>query len=134
MSDHEAVLFANEAFYAAFRGRDVEAMVEVWASAAPLTCIHPGWDALDGRDAVIESWEGILGGGNAPDIQCHAARAHIYGVVATVICFEEIDDDYLIATNVFVREDGRWKMVHHQAAPTSGAPPPETETPPPSVN
>ncbi len=28
----------------------------------------------------------------------------------------------LIATNIFVRENGAWKMVHHQAGPTAGVP------------
>lgn len=134
MSEHAAVLFANETFYAAFRDRDMAAMEDVWAIEAVVTCIHPGWHALNGRDEVMESWQSILGGGNAPDIAARGAQAHLYGDAATVICFEEISGDYLIATNYFVRERGRWKMVHHQAAPTSGVPPEEPDSEPDRIN
>ena len=36
-----------------------------------------------------------------------------------LIASECIGDARLTATNVFVREDGRWRMVHHMAGATS---------------
>jgi hypothetical protein len=36
-----------------------------------------------------------------------------------VVCEEQIADDVLVATNVFVRERGGWKLAHHQAAPVA---------------
>jgi len=111
------VLFANEAFYRAFADRDVAAMDGVWAAHAPVACIHPGWNALVGRDKVMASWRSILAGG-APDIRCRNAEASVFGSVAFVICYEQIGGEFLVATNVFVREEARWKMVHHQAGPT----------------
>ena len=39
------------------------------------------------------------------------------GESAFVICEEQVAEDVLIATNVFVRERGGWKLAHHQAAP-----------------
>ena len=134
MVQHEAVLFANEAFYLAFRERDLPAMDAVWSEQSTVSCIHPGWPALHGRDEVIDSWQSILGNDGASDIRCRAARAMVYGDAATVICYEEIGGDYLIATNVFVREAGGWKMVHHQAGPTSGAPADEPDAGPGAVN
>lgn len=134
MSDRDAVLFANEAFYLAFQGQDMAAMDDAWARSAPVTCIHPGWSMLIGRDSVLDSWRGIFEGGNAPDIECRAPRAFVYGDVATVLCFEAVGGGFLIASNLFVREHGRWKMVHHQAGATNGTPPPEEETPPGNVN
>ena len=121
MSEHEAVLFANDAFYMAFDRRDMDAMDAVWASRAPVTCIHPGWNPIDGRDAVMESWEAILTGSGSPKIKCKGARAHVIGGVAYVTCHEILDRGFLVATNVFVHEDGSWKMVHHHAGT---APPP----------
>ena len=47
------VLAANEAFYEAFRQRDMAAMEALWAQHAPVTCIHPGWEALVGRADVL---------------------------------------------------------------------------------
>ena len=125
MSESAAVLFANDAFYLAFAGKDLEAMDSLWARHAPVTCIHPGWDAITGRDEVMESWRAILTNPNAPRIECRDPRAHLNGDVAYVICYEAIDRAFLIATNLFVREDGTWKMVHHQAGATRATPPEE---------
>jgi hypothetical protein len=34
-------LFINEAFYQAFRARDLAAMDDLWAREAPVVCIQP---------------------------------------------------------------------------------------------
>lgn len=111
------VLEANESFYRAFARRDAGAMARVWAERRPVVCIHPGWDVLEGREGVLESWQRILGSGNAPDVRCAVAEAHVHGEVALVTCHEVLEGGRLAATNVFVREDGAWRMVHHQATP-----------------
>ncbi|HAA93874.1 MAG: DUF4440 domain-containing protein [Rhodospirillaceae bacterium] len=134
MSERDAVLFCNDAFYAAFAGRDVDAMESLWAKVDDVSVIHPGWEPLFGRDAVIESWVGILSNENSPAIECRAARAVVRGESATVVCFEEIEGNFLVATNLFVKQDGAWRMTHHQAAPTSGRPSPEDQDQPPSIN
>jgi hypothetical protein len=41
----------------------------------------------------------------------------VIGDSAYVVCGESIEGAELVATNVFVREDGTWKLVHHQAGP-----------------
>ena len=120
MSPHEIdVLEANSAFYVAFLRRDVEAMDAVWARRAPVACIHPGYGVLRGRAAVIDSWRGILGSDASPKITCSDAAAHVLGEAAFVTCRELIGGGRLIATNIFVHEDGKWRMVHHQAAPVA---------------
>jgi len=134
MSEREAVLFANEAFYVAFLSRDFSAMADAWARSATVTCIHPGWSLIVGREPVLDSWRGIFEGGNAPAITCCAPQAFVYGDAATVLCFEAVGGGYLIATNMFVREDGRWRMVHHQAGATNGVPPDEDSTSAGNVN
>ena len=70
MSDHQAVLFANEAFYHAFADRDFGAMTALWSDSAPLTCIHPGWGMLDGREDIFESWSAIISNPESPNIEC----------------------------------------------------------------
>jgi len=111
------VLAANEAFYQAFATRDLEAMEALWATGVPVACIHPGWNVLRGRELVIASWKSILSGENPPDVMCGNASAHVLGESAFVICEEQVAEDVLIATNVFVRERGGWKLAHHQSAP-----------------
>ncbi len=121
-----AVLFANEAFYAAFTTRDLEAMEKVWSERENITCIHPGWTALLGREAVMESWRAILTNPQSPQVAISGAAAMLLlGEVAYVVCYEHLTDAVLAATNIFVREDGWWRLVHHQAG--TSPPPAETE-------
>lgn len=113
--DEPVVLFANEAFYLAFAGRDYPAMDAIWSRRPSVTCIHPGWRALIGREAVMKSWRAILDSPDSPRIVCRNAVARVLGDVAYVICCEIISNGVFAATNVFIREDGGWKLIHHQA-------------------
>jgi ketosteroid isomerase-like protein len=122
MPERDAVLFANEAFYRAFADRDVAAMEALWSREAPVACIHPGWSALVTRRDVIESWRRILTNENAPQVACREPSVFVHGDIAFVVCYEEIDGNYLVATNVFRREGRQWKLVHHQAGPTAYTP------------
>lgn len=123
MSDRDAVLFANEAFYAAFAGRDYGAMEKLWSETAPVSCIHPGGGPVYDREAVLQGWQSILGNQATLDIRCIGPRVRLFGDSAAVICFEVIAGNNLIATNTFVREGKAWKLVHHQAGPTAEEPP-----------
>ena len=131
MSDIDALLFANEAFYRAFADRDAQAMDAVWGEREPIVCMHPGWDLLTGREAVMRSWAAIIANPRSPDIGCHAAVAHAKGDLGVVICYEELEDQFLLATNMFLRDGRLWKMIHHQSGPTQGRPPPEEDAPEP---
>ena len=115
MREVEVVLAANEAFYTAFATRDVDAMEALWAQQARVACIHPGWNALHGREAVLASWRDILSNPNSPPIRCSDAVAQVLGATAVVTCTERFPGAELVATNIFVVEDGAWKLVHHQA-------------------
>ena len=111
------VLEINQAFYRAFSARDFEALEALWARRSPVACIHPGWDALDGREEVLGSFKAILGSGRSPSVRPTSAQARLLGEVAYVTCHEVVGDGRLMATNVFVREDGAWRLVHHQSSP-----------------
>lgn len=114
---------ANEAFYEAFRKRDANGMGVLWAKNAPVACMHPGMKPLVGREAVLRSWRGILAHPQAPSLGCSEVEVHVLGTSAFVTCLEgtEGDGPRLAATNVFIHEDGRWRLVHHQAGPLSPA-------------
>jgi hypothetical protein len=116
------LLAANEAFYRAFAAQDAEAMDVLWVRDGPVACIHPGWGALSERRRIMESWQAIFEGPNSPEIVCLAPRAYDLGEIGFVICFEQVGNTCLIATNVFAHRDGGWRMVHHQAGPTSVRP------------
>ena len=122
MSDRDAVLFANEAFYRAFADRDPRAMEKLWSHKWPVCCLHPGWRPVFDPQAIFKSWEAILLNPESPKIKCRNPRVQVYGDVSSVICFEELATATLITTNIFHREGKIWKMIHHQAGPTSASP------------
>jgi len=117
----ERVLFANDAFYLAFAGGDMAAMLSAWSDRDDIACIHPGWELLKDRSNVMESWQAVLA--NPPPVRVVAPTVFFRGAAAFVACYEEIGGGYLLATNIFFLEDREWKMVHHHAAPTRGKPP-----------
>src|SRR5690606_40235044 len=131
------VLAVNAAFYEAFRARNFTAMVSLWARVAPVACVHPGLLPIVGREAVLRSYRGILSHPEAPTLRCSSERAHVLGTSAFVTCLEGNpgQEPRLVATNIFTLEDGRWRLVHHQAAPLSprgGRP--SSPPPPPSLD
>ena len=67
------------------------------------------------------SWELIFEDSGPHDIKCINERVYLIGESAYVTCSEVFPDGQLMATNIFVIEEGQWRMVHHQAGPISGS-------------
>lgn len=117
MTESDAVLAANLEFYRAFTARDFEAMDRLWARKVTVLCTHPGWIPVAGRGAVMASWHGILSNPDSPRVMCHDDAAYLYGDLAVVQCEEELSGGHLAATNVFIKEDGAWRLMHHHSSP-----------------
>lgn len=123
MHNYEDVLSANEAFYDAFGAGDMHAMENIWAKSGNVSCLHPGWHPLFNRDEILSSWQGILGNKDRPKIECLHPQVDIRGDTAVLLCYELLDSGYLLATNIFVREDEAWRMMHHHSG--GPVPPPD---------
>ena len=115
MSQNEQILFANEAFYLAFGARDLAAMDAVWDRQGPVCCVHPGWRPINDRDAVMESWKGIFTSDGEHEVRSAQAKLTQHADVALVTCYELLATSYMVATNIFVRREGGWRMIHHHA-------------------
>lgn len=120
--DETELLLANDAFYAAFAQGDATAMDDLWARHHAVACLHPGWPPLDERDKIMQSWRGILANPPKPPIAVLNPRAFLLGETGVVVCWEAIGQVHLVATNLFVREAGRWRMALHQSGQTDHAP------------
>ena len=130
MSDEDAILAANAAYYWAFSGGDFATMGRIWAGDG-VSCVHPGWMPLVGRDAVIESYRAILTGQSRVRIAHRDDSAIVTGDEGRVLCIEIVGGTALLAaTNSFRRVGGTWRMVHHQASPIA-MPAEESEQSPP---
>ena len=135
MNDRAALLFANDAFYSAFADRNIQALAALWAADDAITCLHPGWAPLRGFEDVLSSFQAIFDGPAPPAITPCAADVTLHGPVGIVICYEQIGPDYLIATNIFRKdENGNWRLIHHQAGPANEPPDQEEETKPAAIN
>jgi ketosteroid isomerase-like protein len=120
-TDRADVLAANQFFYNAFTSGDIKGMAKIWAEKAPVACAHPGAPLLVGREVVLDSWNSILDAKVRPEILCLDPLPHLLGETAYVTCYEQLGGNsgtILLATNVFTREGGAWRIVHHHAGPT----------------
>jgi uncharacterized protein (TIGR02246 family) len=131
VDDAAAVEAANAKFYTAFETGDLDLMHEVWADgdyAEGVTCVHPGWTMLRGRAEVLRSWALIMA--NTPYIQfvLTDVRTEVRGDYAVLTCEENIltaeegEEGFLaggsvVATKVFVRDEGRWRLWNHHGSP-----------------
>jgi ketosteroid isomerase-like protein len=116
---------ANTRFYRALESGDLDRMEEVWAHEDWVRCVHPGWDLLTGWQRVRESWLMIFEGGQKMRASPSDVWVHSTGELGVVTCTENItvfneasfDSAQATATNLFIRRQGRWLMVHHHASP-----------------
>jgi len=123
---------AQRAFYEAFSARDVDAMMQVWSQREDVTCVHPGSEAMTGLAAIRQSWELILGQGEAVQVQCTPIQEFVTDDLATLTVTEHIYIESrdirgeTLATNVFRLEHGDWRMTLHHGSPK---PPEPTSNP-----
>ncbi|MEO8192150.1 MAG: nuclear transport factor 2 family protein [Acidobacteriota bacterium] len=123
--EETAVAAANLAFYRALEARSLSAIELVWSHGRTVSCIHPGWHRLDGWREVRRSWENIFDSSRPWTVMCEDVRISVSGEMAWVSCVEVIRPfgsaradaaARMQATNLFAREVGEWKMVHHHAS------------------
>ncbi|MBW8484959.1 nuclear transport factor 2 family protein [Actinomadura parmotrematis] len=119
-------------FYAAFEAGDLDRMAAVWADgafAAGVSCVHPGWPMLRGRDEVLRSWALIMANTTYIQFVLTGVETDVYGDHAVVTCEENVltaddenEDGFLaggsiVATKVFVRDGGEWRLLLHHGSP-----------------
>jgi len=128
---------AEAAFYAAFEARSLDAMMAVWASGDGIACIHPLAAPLNGRAAVAAGWRSMFEAAGQFRVQIetvHEMREadQVIRIVREylVIGQETGPRPPILATNVFRKEAGGWRMVLHHASPLQVGGTPPARTPP----
>lgn len=116
---------ANQAFYDAYRDRDIEAMSRVWLASPHVRCVHPSWELVVGWTDIRESWADLFGSLRHVELQLEDVHVEVAGRVAWVnlLAYATLhteDDEVLsassIATNVFELSEGDWKLVLHHSS------------------
>jgi ketosteroid isomerase-like protein len=132
----DEVRAANAAFYSAFESGDLDAMAEVWDRSDRARVTHPGWPTLYGWAKVLASWEAIFANTEFIQFVLTEERVLVLGDVVVVTldenilqtagspdggaAAEDLSGARVAATNVFVHDGTRWRMVHHHGSPVSG--------------
>jgi ketosteroid isomerase-like protein len=125
-SDAEAIKAANAGYYAALSARDAGALDRVWdhggqvfnifgVSKAPMI----GWSAVkSGYEDLFNRFPEISVSMADPSIRQDADSAVIVGVETQKAKLPngEVVNVFLPATNIFVKRDGRWLLVHHHSS------------------
>lgn len=117
--DQRAVAETNQMFYNAFEAQDLDAMSDLWEHADRVLCTHPGWTVLRGWGAVGASWMALFQGPAMQFILTNQ-RVEVAGDMAWVSVDENIIGEQqgstVNALNLFVRSEGRWRMVAHHGS------------------
>lgn len=127
----DEVRSAHRRYYEAFERRDLDLMSDVWEHSDRVACTHPGWRTLRGWGAVSGSWFAIFGGPQQLQVILTNEAIEVAGDVAWATVDENLLDadgsGTVAALNVFVRSDGRWRLVAHHGSPVAPQPGPVVE-------
>lgn len=125
MSTDDDVRKASKQFYAALSAMlngDASSLAEIWSHSATVTTMHPIGGRQVGWDEVRQSWEQVARLASAGQVTLDEQIIRVAGDVAYELGVERghlkiagqeiraIDDR---VTNVYLREAGQWKIVHH---------------------
>lgn len=131
MSAEGEVREASEAFYAALNrmGNGVKgAMAEAWSHGNQVTVMHPIGGRTTGWDSVRESFDRVAGMASDAKVELKDQYIQVLGDVAYELGVErgafkmaghEVSLDHRV-TNIYKRETGGWKVVHHHTDISSG--------------
>ena len=123
--DELEVLNANDAFYRAMQSLDAAQMEAVWSHEDWVRCLHPGWELLQGWEAVQESWGHIFNSTMELRVSISRPLVSVFGDTGWISCIEHVTSSFegdfstsrVEASNIFVRHRNRWLLVHHHTTP-----------------
>ena len=124
MSSHEEVRNASARFYAALNRMldgDAAPLAEIWSHDASVTTLHPIGGRQDGWDEVRDSFAQVAKLASGGHAELRDQSIQVVGDVAWEVGVEHgqatLAGERLAieqrVTNVYRREAGTWKIVHH---------------------
>ena len=125
IDDEQAVREAADQFYSAlnalFKG-EVDPMKEVWSHKDDVTYMGPAGGFQIGWDQILPEWEASAAlklGGEIKPVDVHIQVGQSIAIVQNYEAGENIGEDgapinvSIRATNIFRKENGKWKMISH---------------------
>ena len=126
MSAEDEVRAAAERFYAALNSvvnGDAGPMADVWSQGADATTMHPIGGRQVGWDQVRGSWQQVAQIASGGKVTLGDRLIRVVGDAAYELGTEQIDVTLagqpvrteVRVTNIYRREGGAWRIVHHHA-------------------
>ncbi|GAA4913849.1 uncharacterized protein (TIGR02246 family) [Nonomuraea thailandensis] len=129
--DTAAIETVNQEFYAAIESADLDKMTEIWAEDTTddqVSCVHPGWTLLTGRQEVLRSWALIMANTTYIQFVLTDVNTTVLGDVAVLTCVENIltageegeasfAAGKVVASNVYIRTSQGWRLWMHHGSP-----------------
>jgi ketosteroid isomerase-like protein len=124
MSSEDEVRGASTKFYAALNRMtdgDAGQLADIWSHSATVTTLHPIGGQQVGWAEVRESFEQVAGLASGGHVELDGQIVHVGGELAyelglergqIKIAGESVPIEQRV-TNVYHREAGQWKIVHH---------------------
>jgi ketosteroid isomerase-like protein len=124
-ADEQAVGEAAAQFYSALNAMftgDVAPMQEVWSHQPDVTYMGPGGGFQVGWDQVLATWQAQAAKKLGGTVKPQGMRTTVGRDIAIVSNYEEGENTNaggkpakvsIRATNVFRKDDGKWKMIGH---------------------
>ncbi|WP_152039464.1 YybH family protein [Salinigranum salinum] len=117
---------ASDQFYSALEAMangDASSMGDIWSHEDDVTTMHPIGGREEGWDAVRGSWEGVAAASTDGTLTRSDQVIRVIGNAAYELCTESVSWTFAgepmslegRATNVYRKEKGEWKVVHHHA-------------------
>ena len=128
MSNEDEVRATSNRFYSALSNMDVAQLGEVWSQSATVTTMHPMGGEEVGWPEVRKSFEEAAGAMTDIHVELVDQRIQTGEDIAYEtgiergrgkVAGEQIEFEHRV-TNVYRREGGQWKMVHHHTDVSPG--------------
>jgi ketosteroid isomerase-like protein len=124
MSTEDEVRKASTQFYAALQrmlNGDPQPLSDIWSHGPTVTTMHPIGGRQVGWNEVRESWEQVAQGASDGKVELKDQLIRVVGDVAYEVGVEypefklrgEKVSGQIRVTNIYQREAGEWKMIHH---------------------
>jgi ketosteroid isomerase-like protein len=124
MSAEDEVRRASERFYAALNGMlngDASRLADVWSHDSTVTTMHPIGGRQVGWETVRQTWDQVAQIASGGEVKLDEQLVSVAGEMAYEVGNEaghatfnkqDVSIDHRV-TNVYRREAGEWKIVHH---------------------
>lgn len=124
MSIEDEVREASKQFYAALNrmlNGDAAPLADIWSHSAAVTTMHPIGGRQIGWDQVRESWEQLAPIATGGQVELRDQIIQVAGDLAyelgieqgqAKLAGEQVTIEHRV-TNIYRREAGGWKTVHH---------------------